>query len=236
MPVGTSLVELVDQFRFEIGSSTGAGQGVNTRDAQRHLLRATQQRLWLDYAWPHMKVETDESLLAGQRYYTFDSRLDFHRTEWVKVRYSTQWQRVSFQADFSPLYNVSDSDADVRQDPVQFWRHYESGQYEVWPIPASAQTLRFRGVRNLSPLTEDAHLADLDDRVIVLFAAARQLKRNNSTDADNVLAEANTHLNRLKASSVKSDTIIIGGGRTVQEYADSCRGFGPGWEVQVGPI
>lgn len=235
MSVGTSLVELVDQLRYEIGASTGAGQGVNTRDAQRQLLRSTQQRLWLEWAWPHMKVETDEALLPGQRYYTFDPRLDFTRTEWVKVRYSTQWQRVDFLADFAPLYNISDSDADVRRDPVEIWRHYEDGQYEVWPVPASAQTLRFRGVRNLSPLTQDANTADLDDRVIVLFAAAKHQKRVNAADADNVLAEANSHLIRLKAGGVKSDTIIIGGG-TAQEYADSYRGFGPDWDLRVAPI
>lgn len=211
MPVGVSLGALVDQLRHEIGASTGAGQGVNVRDAQKHTLRTTQQRLHDEWAWPHMVVETDESILAGQRYYTFDPTLLFQRVQWTKVKWNTSWLPVFERADFTELYNSQDSDEDERADPIQFWRHYDTGQYEVWPLPESAQTLRWRGTKKLNDLVAEDDIAELDDRVIVLFAAARWLKRLKSMDADNVLAEANSHLNRLKGQGIKRGQSVVGG-------------------------
>lgn len=223
MPVGVSLLSLLEQFRHECGLSTASGQNVNLRDRHKQVIRNTQQRLWDEHQWPHMMIEVDEPILAGQRYYTFDSTLAFGRIEWAKVKWETQRYPVDYKPDFACLYDIHDSAEDERNDPVRYWRHYETNQYEVWPLPESAQTLTFRGVKNLAAFVAESDVASLDDRLIVLFAAARELKRQKSPDADNVLAEANTHLNRLKAQGSKSKPFIMGGGTCYGEEPERLR-------------
>ncbi len=211
MPVGTTLGELVADLRAELGASASPAQGASLLATWKHLLKRTQDRLYNDFDWPHLIVERDEALAAGQRYYTFDDTLDFSRIFAAHVKDSEQWQPIK-EGFNTELYNAEDSDEDVRSDPVRAWRHYETNQFEVWPVPLSAQTLRFRGVKKLGPLISNSDTAELDDHLIVLFTAARLLKKSKSEDADNVLAEANTHFQRLKANSIKSAPFIMGGG------------------------
>lgn len=211
MALGTTLAELVAALRAEIGASPSPSQGVNALAGYQQLIRRTQDRLHNDVAWSHLIIDADEALLPGERYYSFQPTLDYLRITSVRRKFGATWQTV-FEGIVPQYYNLIDSDAGVRSDPVQRWRHYLTGQYEVWPIPSTAQTLRFRGVGRLRALVADTDTADLDDTLIVLFAAARKLRDLKSESADSVLAEANSHLNRLKAHNSKGSPFILGGG------------------------
>lgn len=93
----------------------------------------------------------------------------------------------------------------LRIDPIEKWDIIDTGtgtpQIEVWPLPASNSMLRFRGVRALRPLIADGDVADLDDVLIVLWAAAELRAGKGDEKAKSALAQR--RLNRLKGNGSK---------------------------------
>jgi len=86
--------------------------------------------------------------------------------------------------------------------------------FEIWPIPASSQTVRFTGQRNISPLIADTDTADLDDLMIVLFSAAEILTRNKQQDAPLKLQKAQSRLNYVRAAYPRRTShVVFGGGQ-----------------------
>jgi len=80
----------------------------------------------------------------------------------------------------------------AQADPVRKWDILEETDFkgtaaikiEVWPIPATADTLYLVGKRSLSTLTVDSDTADLDDQLIVRTAAAELTARENKRDSE----------------------------------------------------
>lgn len=210
MARGTQLSALVDQLRAEIGASTNVAMGVNTLPNLKQILRRTQERLWSDFDWPFAFIERDEPLLANQRYYAFDNDIDFDRINEAWVRYSETWRPLNYGIT-QEHYNRSDP-ATYREDPCTNWRHYEGNQFEVWPVPASAQTtLRFKAIKKLPPLIDDTDRAELDDALIVLFAAAELLSRAKAEDAQAKMQMAMSHYAKLKGNTSKNRVFVLGG-------------------------
>ena len=212
MARGTTLLELREMFRAEIGASSNVAMGINSLDQIDNLLRRTQQRLWADYDWDFAYIERDEPLYAESRYYTFDNEIDFDRIIAAHVKYSSIWHNVSYGIGPNE-YNAFDGDRDQRADPVLKWRHYEGNQFEVWPVPASDnQIIRFKAVKKLPSLIAVSDRAELDDNLIVLFAAAEYLTRTKAEDAQIKLSMAQSHYNKLKGRAMKNDKFVFGGG------------------------
>lgn len=215
MARGTTLGQLVTMLRKEIGDATSAALGQNNLPHLQHILSRTQEWLWNDFNWPHLRVYREESLQAGSRYYSFPTDLDFNRVENVHIRWDDQWTPVAYGIE-PEHYNAVDPEDDEREDPVRRWQAYEDDQYEVWPLPATnALRLRFEGIRLLNPLIADADRADLDDHLIVLFAAVEILGRRDGKDAKAKENLATRLYNRLKGqqTSQKRGMIVMGGGR-----------------------
>lgn len=216
MARGTQLSALVDQLRSEIGASTNVAMGVNTLPNLKHLLKRTQDRLWAEFDWPFAWVERDEDLINGQRYYTFDNDIDYDRIRSASLYYGNVWRALSY--GITPAdYNLSNPDIGMKQDPIQKWRHWEGNQFEVWPVPSSSTTkLRFRAIKKVAPLVADSDTAELDDNLIVLFAAAELLARSKADDAGAKMQAALQHLNKIKGNMIKSQVITMGGGLPVE--------------------
>ena len=70
----------------------------------------------------------------------------------------------------------------------------------------------------MSQFVAAADTADLDDQLIVLYTAAEVLTRQKQGDAQNKLAQAQAHYQRLKARMAKTDTFVIGGGEPEGMY------------------
>jgi hypothetical protein len=212
---GKTLGQLVTMLRAECRHSVIAAMGQNNLPTLEQVLRRTQESLWDEHAWPFLMVERDEALMAGQRYYAFDPDLAFERVDAisVKVKYGGNWKPVGYGIGL-PQYNASDSDTDVRNDPICRWQAYEGDMYEVWPIPASnsSQSLRMRGVKKLSPFIAASDRADLDDNLIVLFAAAEILTNQGAKDAQAKTLLAQRRLERLKGQQQKRGMFVMGGG------------------------
>lgn len=212
MARGTSLLELRDMLRAEVGASSNVAMGVNTVDQYSLLLSRIQKRLWTDHEWPWAVVNRDEPLLDNQKLYSFPTSLEYDRITGAWAKYNNIWHPLEY--GIGPAqYNSFDSDRGQGTTPTVRWQHYENNQFEVWPIPQSAgQVIRFRGVKKLNPLIADTDKAELDDVLLVLFAAAEILSRNQAADAPLKMAQATTHYNKLKGLALKNDRFVYGGG------------------------
>jgi hypothetical protein len=201
-----TLISLLQDYRIEVGASSNPAHNSNARDAQVAALQKAQERLWRKYDWPHLRVRRFLDLQSGQRYY--DSRgamledgtdaadLGLERLETIEVRWGEEWTPVCPGIN-AAQYSTYDSDLDERSWPVERWQVYEDEQIEIWPIPASnADTttldgrLRLTGIRDLRPFVADDDRADLDDDLIVKYAALGSLTRSGSKNAQVVLDEA----------------------------------------------
>ena len=222
MARGMQLIEMVTAFKEECGHATSAALSQNFSEHVKNLLRRTQEVLWNAHDWPHMLIQRDETILAGQRYYTLDPDISFERVQPLKVtvKYAGTWRPVAYGIG-EAQYNITDSDEDERDSPILRWQHYENNQFEVWPIAPSddEQTLRFRGIKKLSPLLADSDTSDLDGTLVVLFAAAEQLARQKSADAEAKQSAAQQMLRLLKGQQSKSPMFVNGGGSDPRDSA-----------------
>lgn len=195
--------------------------------AIEHLARRTQEVLYEAFNWPHLIVERDIAMVPGERYYTFETTVNRDRILGAYVKWSQSWVPVRYGFD-SSIYNASMPEDTYRADPVQLWRFYEGAQYEVWPNPASAQTLRWRFVRHLNPLIASTDYCDLDANLIVMFAAAELLQRMKSPDAESKNKIAQSHLMKIKAQLQRTTMFTYGGAVQAHRSQD--------WTLRTRPI
>lgn len=223
MARGTTLEILVNDLRSEVGHSLNSNLGQSMRDVLINTIQRVQSRLWSDYSWPFLQVRRDINLADGQRHYDLPSDMVFERIESVEFKYGDIWEPMSYGIG-RDQYNQYDSDRDIRSWPIYRYDNYENNQIEVWPIPnqnvdatTGSGLLRLHGIRNLNRLSENTDTADLDDQLVILYAAANFLQRQRQADAGAKLQEANAHYMRLKARLAKSDTFVMGA-ETSDEY------------------
>jgi hypothetical protein len=215
MARGTTLGELVDMLRAEIGDSTNPALGTEFVPALKQKLRRWQEALNLDNNWPHMFSRSDKVIEAGQRYADIPAGIDMERLTKAQVQWNDSWFDLEHGIRGED-FGVYDSDLDERMDPIQRWQILDVEgdlQFEVWPVPATEATIRFEGYRRLGALVSDDDTADLDDNLIVLFAAAEILTRKGAKDADAMQNAANAHLAALKrrgGPGQKAQPIIMG--------------------------
>lgn len=210
---GTTLNSLVQMLRRELRVAESPALGKNTREMHEHFLRSTQERLHREYKWPHMKVYRDVVMAAGERYYAFPDGISLEDAVKGFSIYTTNFTPLDFGIG-PDQYNQFNSDIGQRNDPVLRWDLYRDptdngDMFEVWPIPASASvSVRFNGIKSLGPLIADADVCDLDDLLIVYFAAA-----DLATDKDKQgkLAKAMSHQLALKRRLSKSRVIDMVG-------------------------
>lgn len=188
MARGTTLVKLLDDLRAETRASLNPAHNNQVRDSQVKLLQRTQEWLWGDHAWPHLYVSRKYPLQAGLRHYDFRSDFDIERISRIEVRSDGAWRKLV--KGIGPQQFVSyDSDLDQRSYPPTRFDLAEDDQIEIHPISDQDGTandlegyLRVWGTRRLRPLVQDGDRADLDDSLIVLFAAAEILGGKGAKD------------------------------------------------------
>ena len=241
---GTTLANLLLMFKAEIGTELSAAIAPGGDSIYQTALANQQKWLVNTYDWPFMKKRLDIALVAATRYYAIPTvtltdadggnsvvdTLNFERPVDVKVKQNTIW--ITDPVDFGiseEQFQQTDSDTSTQLDPVTRWdfdNTTSSLRFEVWPIPQSAQTLRFVGQRPLNPLVADDDPADLDDLLIVYFTAAEFLARAKQGDAPAKLSKANARMNQLRGSSQSpNNRFILGGGTVTQTYTNRPRVF-----------
>ena len=216
MARGTTLNSLIEQLRAEAGYSLSVSLGAANRDVLINVLQRTQRKLWEDFAWPFMRIKSDIAASATLRYYNIPSNIDVDRIERIEFKDGGYWQPLDYGVGPHQLAE-HDSDEDETGWPIRTWEIYSDTQFEVWPIPNTNGTastldgyLRVVGIKNLSNLVNGSDRADLDDHLLVLFAASEILSRNKAGDAEAKMVQAQTHYQRLRARLSKSNTFSIG--------------------------
>lgn len=202
---GKQLTRLISDLRAELSRSTNVSVGVDDAPILTRIIQRTQETLYDDFDWPHLRVMFPSiTLQAGQRYYDLPDDLNYDRIESVAVRINGLPIPFRQGIDFN-CYAVFDSDQGIRSSPAQRWdiRSVEDKeQIEVWPIPAdSANSMQFTGIRRLRPLVDGNDVCDIDDRLITLFAASEILAHGENADANVKLKAAQQLYARLKGRS-----------------------------------
>lgn len=224
MARGTQLLQLVTMLRDETGRANSVAVGVDDVPALKQVLRRVQDTLYDKHDWPFLRTVFDRiTLQAGARYYDFPSSLNFDRIEDVAVWDGAVPRSVTRGIGFDE-YAVYDSESDIRAEPALRWDVRWRGtkeQVEIWPVPSTNnQGLQFIGIRKLRPLIANSDVADLDDHMLVMFAAAEllpkgsdlsKIKMNHGIDRFNTL---------ISKSNANRQTYRMGSG----PISDSVRG------------
>jgi hypothetical protein len=204
MARGTTLIKMLDDLRVAAKLSLNPAHNAQNRDHQLRRLQSAQEELWEEYDWPHLRVERQVPIVAGQRFYDVPEDLHIDRITRLDLFVDGFWQPL-FDGISGIEYSVHNSDLDERAWPPRRWQIWEGERIELWPIADQAADpvtrygyLRFTGIRNLNPLVKDSDTADLDDVVLVNRVAAELL--NNEKDIKLALAKANSRLMRLRAN------------------------------------
>ncbi|MCE7901248.1 MAG: hypothetical protein DYH20_01010 [Gammaproteobacteria bacterium PRO9] len=209
MARGTQFRELVNMLRAELGQSLQRSTGLNTVEAQKYALKNTYQWLWDSFDWRFLKVYRDESLIPGERYYSFDPDMSYESVERAWTKYGDSWLPVVFGIDPEQQNAVEET-----RDPVCRWDSHDDDQYEVWPVPASAGTLRMYGIRKYKPLVDEKDKCLLDDLMVVMWTVARLAPRAKAANGQLYVEIAKDRLRRMraKARGNKSRPFVLGGG------------------------
>lgn len=206
-----TLLEIVENIRFEIGNGAGLTQGAAGIPGTKYLAQRMQRQLYQMFDWPHLIIESDVSMVVGTRYYDWDAPLNRDRVQGAWVKWSEAWVPIQYGFD-TTLYNSSMPEDTYKNTPVRFWRFHNDDQFEVWPNPADVQTIRFRCLRNLGAFTADGDISDLDADLITMFCAAELAARMKSEDAEIKNAQAQALLNRIKGQMFPNKPFVYGGG------------------------
>jgi len=226
MARGKQLLSLIAQLRAETGRSQDVSVGVDESENLKEILRRTQETLYDDYEWPHLRVQKVITLNAGQRYYDLPTELNYDRIQQVKLKYNSTYVDVERGIRFED-YSTYDSNATPpeRSFPTLKWDVRHTGvreQLEVWPVPNQGASLYMFGTKKLADLIEEEDVAELDDRMVVLFAASELLLRQKSSDAKLKLSLAERRLAMLRRNS-QADSKMIQVGLGNRQQLDRSR-------------
>jgi hypothetical protein len=217
MARNTTLSRLLDMYRAECRMSLNVAHNNQDRDRQVNQLQMTQEWLWEDFDWPLLRVDRQVSLAAGQRYYEPPEDLHIDRIDKIEVFHDSAYQRLTPGIE-DVHYTAYNSNLDERQWPPQRWRLSEDEQIEIWPIPDGNAnlttlegTLRITGIRKLRPLVDDSDRADLDDQLIVLWAAAEYLATTGDKAANLKLEKAKTRYAKLRGAQMPRKRMTLFG-------------------------
>jgi hypothetical protein len=219
MPVGTTLLTLRQMLRAEIGENLDETASPANVTLHNRLLSTKQSWLANQHAYLLSKVRKEVALTAGTRLYTLPTGIDLDRLDqpaYTKLGNFRFWMEFGIRQEH---YNAFDPTLDMRCDPVIRWDIINDAgtrKLEVWPIPASNQTMIIEGMGVPSTMTANGDLCVVDDLVLVLFTAAEILTRDKQADAQAKLSLAQAALNSLKASRPSEfETFSLSGrGRT----------------------
>jgi hypothetical protein len=237
-----TLDNVLKKLRAEIGAKmVPVSVDANQEDVYKAVLSRVYERLWNEFDWPHLRVEIDVSIPSATQYIELTANpasattLDFQRVNQAWIRKAAV--AAPDEAYWYPMdYGIGPGHYNVRSTAGDFrslnWQQYvdpldpNTQKFELWPVltfdASQRMDVRFYGIKQLTePNLENAgDVLELDDNMVVLYAAAELLRRKNADDADYKLAQAQQLYSKLKGQQNKSEPFILGGGRHPGAFAD----------------
>lgn len=211
--MGDTLATLVEEVQYELVQVASPASGQNYREHIKARIRREYRRLYHDHDWPHLIGWYETETQAGERYYDFPDEAALETTISIWRRWGDEWCEI--RRGITPdLYNINDSDDDIRTDPIERWRPLPNGQVEFWPIPAS-NSLRvlFVAKRPFTQLVDEDDVCDLDTDLVVLHAAAQLARRYDADEASLILGRAQQHYATLKSRTIRGgNKVNLAGG------------------------
>jgi hypothetical protein len=207
---GTTLAKTRAMLKRELGIDPGTNADLDLE--LNGLLEDRQQWLSGEFDWPFLEHRWSVNCPSGEQFIGFPTSTDeaetmainFDRPYYVEVFYVQQWEPLYYGIG-SQEYNVWDSYLNERNDPIQRWMFHDDADFEVWPLPVTAQVVRFTAKRNVVTLRtngsyNDSAVLDLDDLLVVYFTAAERLLRNKQADASAKLQLAQERMRVVRAT------------------------------------
>lgn len=218
---GQTLTTLLAYLKGELRD---AQETNSPEDATYYYMLSMQQRdFCLKFDWPFLVHRWDLTCTSGSYYFnvpTSDIRsqavsINFERAVTVERLYGGIWYPMC-EGIGSEEYSVLAQGSQL--DPIMRWRMDTNvneasnpAQIEVWPTPATDQTIRFTGQRVALTLEEPTDTADLDDLLLVYWVAAQILAERGNPRAPIVLKKAQDHLVALRSSYPRNEKPILMG-------------------------
>lgn len=207
MALGQTLASLIEGVQLELEQSNDPNRGQAFRPSLTRRIQREYRRLYHDFAWPHLCDWYDITTTAGLRHYGFPTEvLNLEQIIDLHQKWSGNWIPLTRGITLDD-YNAHDSDEDERCDPALKWRPHGAHEIEIWPLPASATTIRFWAKKAFTPLVAETDLCDLDDDLVILHAAGAIVARRDREAATELLSRADSHYktlrNRTQAGATK---------------------------------
>lgn len=169
------LRHLLESFFLDAGLSNKPASNTFERERIRHMLNRAYDSLWDAFDWPFKRTDINVPLVPGQRTYDFPREMGIDGVERAFVQYSQTWYPIQRGIDVT-MFNTFDTLRRERSDPVQRWDAFGDQQFEVFPVPASPQCIRFSGLLQCIPMVDDNDICLLDE--FMVCAAAVSLWQN----------------------------------------------------------
>lgn len=212
---GTTYDGLVELLRAECRASTNASRGLENKEYLQQVLNRVYETLWDEYDWEFLQIKREEAtvtLQAGQRYYSLPENVDVDTINKAWHNYGNVWIPIEYGIDYSHIGQMN-PDLNVRADPVTNWDMRGDNEIEVWPVPASnGNKIAFVGKKKFVRMVNPTDVCELDDVMIVLFAATEILAAMGNKDAEIKSKLAVNRLNKIKGRTASKRRIIVGGG------------------------
>lgn len=209
MALGVSFGTIINNIREESGISTVNTSNVDHLTKIKRKLKRHYTSLLDEYDWKHLDLKIGEAsvqMVAGQRYYDFPSNVNVNKITAAWFYWGNQWLQLE-EGITPPDYNAKDSDLNERSDPGSRWAWRDESQFEVWPLPASAEgKVSFEGQRAAQEYVEDDDLCDLDDVMLQLYVSAELLIKVSKDESEALIAQANKRRDRMIVSNVHKDS------------------------------
>lgn len=203
-------------LKAEVGDDLSPS--VSTADSARfiQLLSNKQQELAAMWDWPFLRQRPQVTMVGGTRFYTLPSApaINYDRPHYCQVSWNEIWMSMEYGIRETD-YNLVDSTTTPPQanDPVQKWMITSATQFEVWPVPVTAQIVQFTSYNPTGALVNLTDPCVLDDLLLVLSVAAGELARRKSSDAPIMIQRANARMVLLRAAGPTRDNVFTPGCR-----------------------
>ena len=228
MARGQTLTTLLALLKAELREAQETNTSLDAEFA--YALSNRQKSFAIDYNWPFLERDWDLSCGVASRYLDIPSTdtrsatatINFERPVMVMRKWGSFYEPITYGIG-PEEYNLHEGTSEL-QDPIQRWRFSTNvneaanpSEIEIWPSPATAQTLRFTGQRQLLALAVAADTADLDDLLLVYHVAADYLAQREQTNAPLAVKKAQERLMKLRAGYPVIDQPMVIGRRPFQD-------------------